>query len=187
MNPNQNGRPETDKERYDRLVAEHSDPAKLNAEILAYWQRQAAEARALNEIYVAEILAKSNSLANSERDLRDAERRITLLDTYQRIANQTGYRTPYILAACHADAIEQEIQNAKAYNGPALNDSPAVIGVIRYDEISKGGSGRWLFEPDPRAVIYNGDKVIGQVVGENGKQVTPDKYRHGAKRKSRNR
>lgn len=174
-----------DKERYDRLVAEHSDPARLTAEILAYWQRQAAEARALNEIYVAEILAKSNKLEASERCLRDAEQRIALLDAYQRIADGTGYRTPYILAACHTSAIEQEIQNAKAFKGPALNDSPVVMGVIRYDQIAKGGSGRWLFEPHDKAVIYNGDTLIGQVIGENGKQVTPDKYRHGAKRKTR--
>ncbi|AZF88674.1 hypothetical protein HOU67_gp38 [Escherichia phage Skarpretter] len=174
-----------DKERYDRLVAEHSDPAKLTAEILAYWQRQAAEARALNEIYVAEILAKSNSLANSERDLRDAERRIDLLDAYQRIANQTGYQTPYILPACNVQAIEQEIQNAKAYKGPRITESPAVIGQIVYDPISKGGSGRWLFEPNKDAQIYNGDTVIGQVIGENGKQVTPNKHRHDQRRKQR--
>lgn len=171
-----------DKERYDRLVAEHRDPARLTAEILEYWQNETAKARALNEIYVAEILAKSNSLANSERDLRDAERRIDLLDAYQRIANQTGYRTPYILPACNVQTIEEEIANAKAYKGPALNDHPVVIGVIRYDQIAKGGSGRWLFEPHKDAVIYNGDTVIGQVIGENGKQVTPDKYRHGAKK-----
>jgi len=176
-----------DKERYDRLVAEHSDPARLTAEILAYWQRQAAEARALNEIYVAEIMAKSSKLETSERCLRDAEDRIALLDAYQRIADGTGYRTPYILAACHVDAIRQEIANAKAYKGPALNDTPADIGVIVYDPIAKGGSGRWLFEPNKDAVIYNGDRVIGQVIGENGKQVTPDKYRHGARRKARNR
>jgi len=171
-----------DKERYDRLVAEHSDPAKLTAEILAYWQRQAAEARALNEIYVAEIMAKSSALHTSERDLRDAERRIDLLDAYQRIANQTGYQTPYILPACHVDAIEQEIQNAKAYKGPRVTDSPAVMGKIVYDPIAKGGSGRWLFEPAADVQIYSGDTMIGQVIGENGKQVTPNKHRHDQRR-----
>lgn len=185
MNPNQNGRPETDKERYDRLVAEHSDPARLTAEILAYWQRQAAEARALNEIYVAEIMAKASALETSERDLRNAESRIDLIDAFERTAYRTGYRTPYILAAVTEEVIREEIANAQAYTGPALNDYPAVIGFIRYDPIAKGGSGRWLFEPHKDAAIYNGDKVIGQVVGENGKQVTPDKYRHGAKRKTR--
>lgn len=185
MNPNQNGRPETDKERYDRLVAEHRDPARLTAEIISYWQQQAAEARALNEIYVAELMAKSSRLETSERCLRQAERRIALIDTFERQAFKTGYRTPYILAAVVEDEIEEEIERARQYTGPMVNDYPAVIGVIRYDEIAKGGSGRWLFEPHKDAAIYNGDTVIGQVIGTHGKQVTPDKYRHGAKRSKR--
>lgn len=129
----QNGRPETDKERYDRLVAEHRDPARLTAEILAYWQQQAAEARALNEIYVAELMAKSSKLDTSERCLREAERRITLIDTFERVAYKTGYRTPYILAGVIEELIEEEIQKAREYSGPMVNDYPSVIGVIGYD------------------------------------------------------
>lgn len=167
-----------DKERYDRLVAEHRDPARLTAEILAYWQQQAAEARALNEIYVAEILAKSNRLADAERDLRDAEHRITLLDEHQRIANQTGYQTPYILAATTVETIKEENEKARDYAGPRLTDYPTVIGKIGYDSKRQ----QWTFEPDRGAIVYNGDTVIGQVINLSGKQVTAGKHRHDQKR-----
>ena len=170
-----------DKERYDRLVAEHRDPARLTAEILEYWQQETAKARALNEIYVAEILAKSNRLATVESDLRDAEHRIALLDGFQRIADRSGYRTPYILAATTAETIEEEIVKAREYEGPALNDYPGVIGVIGYDVKRQ----QWTFAPDKNAMIYNGDTVIGQVLGENGQQVTPTLTGRGRKKRNR--
>lgn len=170
-----------DKERYDRLVAEHRDPAKLTAEILAYWQQEVAKARALNEIYVAELIEKSNRLETSERCLRQAERRIDLIDTFERTAFKTGYRTPYILAAVVESEIEEEIERAKQYAGPMVNDYPAVIGVIGYDPKRQ----QWTLEPHKDAAIYNGDTVIGQVINAAGNQITPDKYRHGGKSKKR--
>lgn len=147
-----------------------------------YWRDQAFQAR--SQFYdVAERLTETqNRLATSERDLRDAEQRITLLDGFQRVANQTGYRTPYILPACNVETIEEEIGKASTYEGPRATDYPTVIGKIVYDRIAKGGSGRWLFEPAEGAQIYNGDTVIGQVIGENGKQVTPNKHRHDQRR-----
>lgn len=168
-----------DKERYDRLLAKHRDPARLTEEIIAYWQQQAAEARTLNEIYVAELMAKSSKLETSERCLREAESRITMIDMYERTAYKTGYRTPYILAAVTEEVIREEIANAQAYTGPALNDYPSVIGVIGYDVKRQ----QWTFAPDKNAMIYSGDTVIGQVLGDNGHQVTPTLKGRGRKKR----
>lgn len=152
-----------------------------------YWRDQAFQSRDHFRHVADRLDSAENELDTYRRKHADLEERLAALNEFERAAARTGYRTPYYLSGVVVECIRQEIANANAYTGPALKDYPAVIGVIRYDEIAKGGSGRWLFEPSKDAMIYNGDKVIGQVVGENGKQVTPDKSRHGAKSKSRNR
>lgn len=162
-----------DKERYDKLVAEHRDPAKLTAEILAYWQQEVAKSRALNDILTAEIMVAANKLGTAQSKLKDAEERLSALNDFERAAARTGYRTPYYLSGVVAECIREETAKANAYSGPMMNDYPAVLGVIGFNPAANKGKGEWLFTPDKDAMIYSGDTVIGQVLGENGAQVTP--------------
>lgn len=152
-----------DKERYDRLVAEHRDPARLTAEILEYWQQQAAEARALNEIYVAELMAKSSRLETSEKALRKAEQRIDLLDRYDRASRRTGYRTPWTLPGVTIEKLIEECEAAERHEGQAITIEPYVVAK---------GDGECCLRPVDRLVLRPGDQVFGVIIDISGNQIS---------------
>lgn len=150
-----------------------------------YWRDQTFKSR--DQLRrVADLLdVAETALDTCRRKHADLEERLAALNEFERAAARTGYRTTYYLSGVLVECIRQEIAKANAYTGPRVNDYPAVIGVIGYNPASNNCAGQWLFEPDKDAVIYNGDTVIGQVLGENGHQVTPDKCRHSARHKKR--
>lgn len=144
-----------------------------------YWRDQAFQSRE-HFRHVAERLEKAEEeLDRLHRARADLDERLSALNDFERAAAKTGYRTPYYLSGVIVECIREETENAKAYTGPRVNDYPSVIGVIGYDVKRQ----QWTFAPDKNAMIYNGDTVIGQVIGDNGHQVTPTLKGRGRKKR----